>query len=156
MNGSDWTADAIDTLRQMWAEGASFSEIGNRIRKTRCAVAGKVRRLKLPSRGHEHFRQQAAKAARRRWDAIPREQKPKFFRLTPTRPKERKPPMLLRVVSVPDSIPVPLMERTGCCYPTTIDGPHLFCNVPTAKGDYCEFHHKVMYPRGNVWNTRNN
>jgi hypothetical protein len=56
--------------------------------------------------------------------------------------------MFLRVVTAPESIPVPLMERTGCCYPTTPEGPHLFCNAPTSgTTDYCEFHRRVMYPR---------
>ena len=146
----DWPIGSIDTLRTMWVAGASFSEIGRVINKTRCAVAGKARRLKLPSRGPEHFRQQAAKAARMRWGTPEQKQasRPRHFSLKRTTPTERKPPMFMRVVSVPESKPVPLMDRTGCCYPVTPDGPHLFCDLPTAHGDYCTAHFKVMYPRG--------
>lgn len=145
----DWPIESIDTLRRMWVDGASFSEIGRAVRKSRSAVAGKARRLGLQSRGQEHFRQQAAKAARMRWDSTPRIVKTKtHFSLRRTTPKTRKPPMHLRVVPVPESIPVPLMERTGCCYPVTPEGPHLFCNLPTEKGDYCKWHTRVMYPRG--------
>ena len=134
-----------DTVRRMWAEGASLSEIGAVLGRTRSSVAGRVRRLGLPKKGASHNRHAASvKAAQARWGE-PRIKKP--FSFKQAKPKERKPPMLLRVVSVPDSKPVPLQERTGCCYPTTTESPHLFCNERTEGGSYCNFHRAVMYPR---------
>jgi hypothetical protein len=145
---TEWTMVHIDTLRSMWAEGATFSEIGLALSRSRSCIAGKVRRLGLPKRGAAHVARVCRQNAEKRW-AEPRPPKaPKPFSLKRTTPKERKPPMFLRVVSVPESKPVPLMERTGCCYPTTPEGPHLFCNEPAGRGDYCEFHFRIMYPKG--------
>jgi len=140
----NWTMKALDTLRAMHAEGKTFLEIGNAIGISRNAVAGKAHRLKLPLRDQSF-------SASKRWaqtERTPRVKKPtKPFLITNKR--ERKPPMQLRVVTVPDAVPVPLIERTGCCYPTTTEKPHLFCNQPTGEktGDYCAFHYKLMYPR---------
>lgn len=134
-----WTMQQLDTLRAMWAEGATCSEIGTALNRSRSAIAGKVRRMDLPRRTQAH-------SAHKRWENTPRPPKPqKPFLFKQCKPHERKPPMFLRVVSVPDSKPVPLVERTGCCYPTTGQGPHLFCNEPVQSGDYCEFHRSVMY-----------
>ena len=143
-----WTMEAIDTLRRMWVEGASYTDIAVTLGRSRSGIAGKVRRLKLPKRGAAHIARVSSQNALKRWGEPREKPKPKHFSLKRTTPKERKPPMFLRVVSVPDSQPVPLIERTGCCYPTTNEKPHLFCNEPTGRGDYCEFHFQVMYPRG--------
>lgn len=125
----------------------SFRDIASALGKSRNAIIGKCHRLQLPKRGNEHQRIMAQKAAKARWGDAPRPQKPKHFSLKRASPKERKPPMFLRVVSVPDSKPVPLMERTGCCYPTTGEKPHLYCNEPISKGEYCGTHYRVIYTR---------
>lgn len=147
---NEWTADKIDTLRQMWANGATFSQIGMALHRSRSAIAGKVRRLKLPKRGADHLRAVNAQNAAKRWENTAHKPKSRHFSLKRTSPKERKPPMHLRVVSVPESKPVPLMERTGCCFPTTSDRPHLFCDLPLGRGAYCQTHYKVMYPRSSL------
>jgi GcrA cell cycle regulator len=46
----DWTAEAIDHLRSLWAEGHSTAEIGRRMGVTKNAVIGKAHRLSLPAR----------------------------------------------------------------------------------------------------------
>lgn len=139
-----WTIEAIDALKALHAEGKTRSEIGAALGVSRSAVSGKIDRLNLPKRGLDHTRKVAAMNARKRWDAtlrLPRSA------TAPRKNSERKVPMLLRVVIAPESRPVPLMERTGCCYPTTVDGPHLFCDLTTEAGAYCEFHQRVMYPK---------
>jgi GcrA cell cycle regulator len=138
----NWTMEALDRLRALHAEGKTFLEIASALGISRCSVAGKVRRLKLPHRDQSF-------SAQKRWGNIERKpNRPKAQPFTFRKKHERKPPMLLRVVTAPDSVPVPLMERTGCCYPTTVEKPHLFCNAPQADGTggYCELHFKVMYP----------
>lgn len=147
MTEPGWSMQQIDTLRRMWVEGASFSKIGIAVGKSKNAVAGKSHRLGLLKRGVEHLRRKAAENARERWGDRSKP-KNKSFSFKRTSSKERKPPMFLRVVSVPGSRPVSLVERTGCCYPTSSDKPHLFCNQPKDRGDYCEFHFIVMYPKG--------
>lgn len=143
-----WTMEQLDTLRRMWVEGASYTEIAIAVGKSRNSIAGKSHRLGLPKRDMEHFRRKSAESARKRWGEPREKPKPKHFSLKRCQPKERKPPMMLRVVSAPDSKPVPLIERTGCCYPTSEEKPHLFCNEPVNSGEYCEFHYRVMYPKG--------
>lgn len=45
-----WTAEALDALRELWAEGLSTLAIGREMRTTKNAVVGKARRLNLPPR----------------------------------------------------------------------------------------------------------
>jgi len=48
----DWTDDRIERLRSLWADGWSCSKIARELGEglSRCAIAGKVYRLKLPKR----------------------------------------------------------------------------------------------------------
>jgi GcrA cell cycle regulator len=46
----DWTAETIERLRALWAEGHSTAEIGRRMGITKNAVVGKAHRLNLPAR----------------------------------------------------------------------------------------------------------
>ena len=46
----DWTGEAIDRLRGLWAEGHSTAEIGRRMGISKNAVVGKAHRLSLPAR----------------------------------------------------------------------------------------------------------
>lgn len=142
-----FTPDEDETLYKLFADGKSFSEIGKAMGRTKNSVISRSRKLKLGSRGDLHTQRMASRSAKmRKYNAAPKP-KQKHFSLKRTTPRERKPPMFLRVVTAPDSKPVPLVDRTGCCYPTTPHGPHLFCNEPTQGRDYCEFHHSVMYKR---------
>lgn len=144
---SEWTPDEDDMLRNLFAEGKSYSQIGAAVGRTKNAAISRSRKLKLGSRGDLHTQRMASRSAKMRKYNAPAKPKQKHFSLKRTTPRERKPPMFLRVVPAPDSKPVPLVDRTGCCYPTTPHGPHLFCNEPTQGRDYCEFHHNVMYKR---------
>ena len=46
----DWTAEAIERLKALWAEGHSTAEIGRRMGISKNAVVGKAHRLSLPAR----------------------------------------------------------------------------------------------------------
>lgn len=46
----DWSAEAIERLRALWAEGHSTAEIGRRMGISKNAVVGKAHRLNLPAR----------------------------------------------------------------------------------------------------------
>jgi hypothetical protein len=50
MTDQVWTDDDIGRLRGLWAEGLSTSVIGQRMRRSKCSVAGKADRLGLPGR----------------------------------------------------------------------------------------------------------
>ena len=45
-----WTEERLATLKLLWNEGLSISQIGQRLGVTRNAVAGKAHRLGLPKR----------------------------------------------------------------------------------------------------------
>jgi len=129
-----WTPDEDVALRALHAEGKSFTEIAHIMGRSKNSLIGRAYRLNLPKR--------IPGAPRRYQD---RSQRVRLPKPVSTR-TERKPPMFLRVVTAPESKPVPLMERTGCCYPTTNEGPFLFCNAPpSGHTDYCEFHRRLMY-----------
>ncbi len=46
----DWTHEAIERLRALWAEGHSTAEIGRRMGVSKNAVVGKAHRLNLSAR----------------------------------------------------------------------------------------------------------
>jgi GcrA cell cycle regulator len=46
----EWSVEAIDRLRTLWAEGLSTAEIGRRMGVSKNAVIGKAHRLNLPGR----------------------------------------------------------------------------------------------------------
>ncbi|TDG16227.1 GcrA cell cycle regulator, partial [Paracraurococcus ruber] len=46
----DWTNEAIEQLRILWAEGHSTAEIGRRMGVSKNAIVGKAHRLNLPAR----------------------------------------------------------------------------------------------------------
>ena len=46
----DWTTEAIERLKALWAEGHSTAEIGRRMGISKNAVVGKAHRLTLPAR----------------------------------------------------------------------------------------------------------
>ncbi|MBW8271055.1 GcrA family cell cycle regulator, partial [Caldovatus aquaticus] len=46
----EWSVEAIETLRALWAEGLSTAEIGRRMGVSKNAVVGKAHRLNLPPR----------------------------------------------------------------------------------------------------------
>ena len=50
MRGEEWSEEDIVWLRYLWNEGHSAAEIGRRIKKSKNAVIGKVRRIGLAHR----------------------------------------------------------------------------------------------------------
>ena len=49
-----WTPDRVETLKKMWSEGQSASQIANDLGGvTRNAVIGKIHRLGLSNRGNQ-------------------------------------------------------------------------------------------------------
>ncbi|HWX47384.1 MAG TPA: GcrA family cell cycle regulator [Roseomonas sp.] len=59
----EWTAEAIETLRALWAEGHSTAEIGRRMGVSKNAVVGKAHRLNLPPRPSPIRREEAGVSA---------------------------------------------------------------------------------------------
>lgn len=130
-----WTAEQIELLSQRHAQGLSYRIIAGELGTSVGAVAGKVKRLNLTARGCDYAS---------RMLKLTKPSKPPCYSKTDRR--HVKAPTRLSIQVVPGSVPVDLFNRTGCAYPVTEHGPHLFCNcVLHEKSDYCEFHSGVMF-----------
>jgi GcrA cell cycle regulator len=128
-----WTTENMETLRQMWADGASASKIGEVVGKTRNAVIGKVHRLKLTPR------QRTSSVKHDKPRTRSRKARPPTL---PTRPLPTSP-------TVVSEYPVSLMELRPrhCRFPLWNATEHtgLFCGDPATVGPYCQEHARACF-----------
>lgn len=94
----DWTAEAIERLRALWAEGHSTAEIGRRMGISKNAVVGKAHRLNLPARPSP-IRREAGVAV------VPRPQPVRLPRPVPAAPRSTLPS------GVPVPVPAPVVAQ---------------------------------------------
>jgi GcrA cell cycle regulator len=158
----NWTDERVETLRRLWAEGLSASQIAAQLGGvSRNAVIGKVHRLKLSSRGRA-----TAAPARQKKPAAASAAKPQA-RPAPSRPSaqsiganalqtqfnaEPAPRQQLRPVD--NVLPisrhlqlVQLNERT-CKWPNgdPLAEDFSFCgNESLENGPYCRFHARIAF-----------
>lgn len=158
-----WTVVRIETLKSLWSEGKSASEIATALGAgvTRSAVIGKVHRLKLPARSNpvraERPSGSRGNAGKDRGlvDAVRKARskaQPKAaainHRLATLVP--------VRAVPVPNDLPEWSARRRlldlgsdDCRYcngdPLTAD--HSFCGEPVRPGtSWCEAHYSIVFP----------
>lgn len=144
---TSWTSVEDETLRALYDQFKSFSQIGKILNRTKGSCISRSRRLRFPPRPELHVKRQTERTTAARHARLERA-KNRTERRVAAKKGERLPPMLQRVFVAPDSVPVDLIARTGCCYAVTTESPHRFCNAPKGSGsDYCEFHHGIMYRR---------
>jgi GcrA cell cycle regulator len=145
----DWTAEAIERLRALWAEGHSTAEIGRRMGISKNAVVGKAHRLNLPARPSP-IRREAPGAAPRpaarppRPAVAPRTTLPQAgpaAMVTPVAAAPAPPPVVVR--------PFPrLAAAKSCCWPIGEPGQpgFRFCTAEALTGKpYCPDHAAVAY-----------
>ncbi|WP_368414948.1 GcrA family cell cycle regulator [Falsiroseomonas sp.] len=146
----DWTAEAIDRLRALWAEGHSTAEIGRRMGISKNAVVGKAHRLNLPARPSPIRRETAADAPRQ----------------APIRPVRAAGPISRSTLPQPATAPLapvatvapaePAVVRhfprfssaKSCCWPIGEPGQpgFRFCTSAALTGKpYCTEHAAVAY-----------
>ncbi|NGM22970.1 GcrA cell cycle regulator [Roseomonas stagni] len=157
----DWSAEAIERLRALWAEGHSTAEIGRRMGVSKNAVVGKAHRLNLPARPSPIRREAVAEKAA----AAP---------VRSTRPAAPAPrstlapgPMPAAASPVPAPTPVAAAAMTApaaatavvrafprlgsarsCCWPIGEPGKadFRFCSAEAMPGKpYCTQHAAVAY-----------
>lgn len=110
-----WTEREIEFLTKNH-KAMSYAIIGERLGKSRSAVAGKAARLKLS-----------------------KEHKPQMYIVKRAKPKllsSRKPSRPLKKFAD--------LERNECQYPYGLDDLS-FCAKPVHKGAYCKRHHKLCH-----------
>ncbi len=147
----DWSAEAIERLRALWAEGHSTAEIGRRMGISKNAVVGKAHRLNLPAR--------PSPIRRETGEATPR---PQPVRAAPAAPRNTLPPVAVttapaappRVVPPPAPSasvvrPFPRMGAArACCWPIGEPGQpgFRFCAAEAIPSKpYCLEHAAVAY-----------
>ena len=160
----DWSAEAIERLRALWAEGHSTAEIGRRMGISKNAVVGKAHRLNLPARPSPIRREAAPRPA------MPRAAAPRPAAAVPA-PRPVAPPVAARpaapsvaarpapapapaaiVRSFPAAAPRPAFSRAGssktCCWPIGEPGTSgfRFCSGSAMMGKpYCSEHAALAY-----------
>ena len=150
----DWSAEAIEQLRALWAEGHSTAEIGRRMGISKNAVVGKAHRLHLPARPSPIQREKIPAAA----NAAAPNEAPRPV-AAPVAPRPVAPP---RAAPAPVPAPAPVLraappavvrpfQRSSartCCWPIGEPGtPEFrFCTdeaMPTKP--YCLEHASIAY-----------
>jgi GcrA cell cycle regulator len=146
----DWTAEAIERLRALWAEGHSTAEIGRRMGISKNAVVGKAHRLNLPARPSP-IRREAGEAA------APRSPVLRPARPAGLAPRTTLPPVAAAPAAAPVAVaPAPMVVRSfprmtaarACCWPIGEPGQpgFRFCSAEAITGKpYCPEHAAVAY-----------
>ncbi len=157
-----WTEDRVATLKQLWADGLSASQIAGRLGMgvTRNAVIGKVHRLNLSGRATQP-RSTAPRAARK----SPRE--PSIPGRSPSMPTAGNTALKAYAQSAPRPMPLPepkplrlidsakdgritilhLSDKT-CKWPIGDPNHEDFCfcgHGPRENSPYCEYHARMAY-----------
>lgn len=135
----DWSAEAIETLRALWAEGHSTAEIGRRMGISKNAVVGKAHRLHLSARPSPIQRERAEGAAPR---PAPRVPAPRIAVPEPA-PVHAPAPRPAAVVR-----PFQRVAARNCCWPIGEPGAadFRFCGAEATSGrPYCAEHAAIAY-----------
>ena len=148
-----WTAEQIGTLKRLWANGHSASEIVSNLGGgvTRNAVIGKVHRLKLSARRPSvptTSNQQRDSARAQRGHGNKGQPKVNAI-LAKAAALKAKPLPLAKPADVSAGIKLTDLDKGQCHW---IDGDpltpeHSYCGEPVREGSsWCDHHHKRVYP----------
>jgi len=149
-----WSDEENETLRRLWADGLSGSQIGALINRSRSAVLGQRRRLGLPGRAqeraglHAHIRKPNPARDRRKENEAKKAKRAAARALKEDRAVARK--MMLRRPAQIICEPVGLMDaRTWHCryhIGGGADGLAIFCGAFVVPGtSWCAGHSSVVY-----------
>jgi GcrA cell cycle regulator len=144
----DWTAEAIERLRALWAEGHSTAEIGRRMAISKNAVVGKAHRLNLPARPSPIRRETLGDA--------PRQAPVRPLRTAGPMPRSTLPQAAAAPSAPTASSQQPAVVRhfprfstaKSCCWPIGEPGQpgFRFCTTTALTGKpYCTEHAAVAY-----------
>lgn len=149
-----WTPERVALLKQLWTDGCSGLEISQRFGHglSRCAVLGKVHRLKLPKRNgpdNESHRINGRIEARRKRKPTPRDQLGigKAAHIAPLAAKRADPlPMPPPDPLSACSVKFEALEAHHCRFPTGEGRDRTFCGCNTIPGtSWCAHHHARVF-----------
>jgi GcrA cell cycle regulator len=158
-NGRKWAGEHNAMLTDCMLDGATFSQAATEINDrfgtsyTRCAVAGRAKRLGLKSANGPHPRVGAVQAwtAGRAKAAEARRKPRSLSAAAPAAPIPKFHPdnlSGLRCAKSPPTIWATFGERTGCRWPYG-DRGYVFCDLPEIAGcPYCRWHMAIAQGAG--------
>jgi GcrA cell cycle regulator len=140
-----WTDERVETLKKLWLEGLSASQIAKQLGGvTRNAVIGKVHRLGLSGRATPSQPQRAAFRAPRPPRPVP---PPAIPRRVEAAPAAAAPPPVPMLPEAPGTATVLTLGAHMCKWP--IGDPSsddfTFCGRRVGDGPYCDDHARVAY-----------
>jgi GcrA cell cycle regulator len=156
-----WTPDRVETLKKLWADGLSASQIAARLGMgvTRNAVIGKVHRLNLAGRATQP-RTAAPRAPREGRPNRPHAPSMPTAGANALKPMLRAEPMS-RPLPLPEPKPMRLVDLSKdgritilhlsdktCRWPIGDPGTEEFCfcgHGPRESSPYCEYHARIAY-----------
>lgn len=156
-----WSKEQIDTLTNMWNDGASASQIGEKIFKTRNAVIGMSHRLYLPSRPNpvgnrqekklddavlEERRQRAADRQREHRAREKKAREEAADKVTVMRPRPKSRPRPIDTANVGKFTFAEVVDARTCQWPYG-DKPNMtFCGDERKAGKpYCLTHDQMAF-----------
>lgn len=123
-----WAKTEMNTVRQMWDEGKTASQIGAVVGRTRNSVISLVRRAKLP------FRVKKVKVR-----AAPKPKPRPAPRVV--LPVVKKDSVVKEVLPPPEGVSLMELKRDTCRWPT---GDGIYCGgVAQGRRSYCDAHHAL-------------
>ena len=144
-NGNCWSVDRVETLKRLWGDGLSASQIANEMGGlTRSAVLGRAFRMELPKR--------------KTVSSIPRSRK------APRQPRQRWAPRQIiqmapeEVLPPPDFLGIEFLKTTNktCMYPEGEGRSMMFCGQDRKEGSsFCAGHHRMCYFRADSKKRQN-
>lgn len=144
-----WTDERTETLKKLWAEGLSASQIAGRLGAvTRNAVVGKIHRLGISARSTTRVARRPKRKPRVERQAPPKAAKPNWASfglpdprrdMPPETPAEPLPPVK-RVFDPAKKVTLPELEEHHCRWPVgdPRDEDFRFCGETRVPGQpYC-------------------
>lgn len=152
-----WTPDRVDTLKRLWLDGLSYSQIARQLGGTsRNALIGKINRMGMSYRATPADPQHVFRTARPRPPRPPKAalkapKAPAYIvlgRLHEGKPATPLPP--LREITLSVEPRHWLTRKFGeCAWPVSGEGAAtLSCCAPSSGATYCAAHHRLSHQPG--------
>lgn len=146
MGAETWTTAKVETLRELWAEGAPGGVIAKRLGTTRGAVAGKRARLGLEPR--DEAATKAAQAANGRRTALALRPRTDPKRVAKAEAQAVVVELIAKPLKGSNPRPWELREPGQCAFPVMGYGAGtLSCCEPVEGGPYCFAHREIIAGR---------
>ena len=145
-----WTPENVDLLRRLQAGGATFSIIAEQLGTTRCAIAGKTRRLGLCKFTANLYKTKPNARGPRGPTGGPRNATTIANRILNARLKRApQPPPIVSEPNPESHVTMMALTLTACRYvvgePNGIDTVYCGSQVWGEWESYCGFHHHITH-----------